>query len=338
MNSGIDFVVLWVDGDDSEWIKSYNFHKKQLFANPTEIDTHRYRDMDILKYLFRSFDYYSPWVDNIYFVTCGQKPSWLTDVQGKLKFINHEDFIPKEFLPTFNSTTIEMFIHLIPNLSEKFVFFNDDTILNAPIPADFFYKKGKPCDTLALHPNIENNIESYPYGSIMHTAITILNSKFSPKNTLYNHFTKIFNYKYGLSTNLKNLLCIPWWGFSGFVNYHSAQPFTKTTFFKVWSAHSELLRKSAESKFRQGDNISQYLFRFSQLLEGDFHPVSQVNRSIFYNVSDSNIDSVLSCLKQAKIKVICINDSEKMTKFEYVTNELSTFLESKFPNKSSYEL
>ena len=37
-----------------------------------------------------------------------------------------------EFLPTFNSTTIETMPHYIPNLSEHFIYFNDDMFLIKP--------------------------------------------------------------------------------------------------------------------------------------------------------------------------------------------------------------
>jgi len=338
MSSGIDYVILWVDGDDSNWIESYNFHKKNIFSNPSPIEKYRYRDMDILKYVFRSFEKFSPWVDNIYFVTCGQKPNWLNEFSSKIKLVNHEDFIPKEFLPTFNSTTIEMFIHLIPGLSDKFVFFNDDMLINSEVKPDFFFKNDKPCDTFSLHPNIENNIASYPYGSILHTAITLCNSVYSPKVFLKNNFFKLFNLKYGLSSNFKNALCIPWWGFSGFVNYHGPQAYTKSTFQKVWHYHSDVLLKSAGSKFRQGDSISQYLFRFSQLLEGDFYPVSQVERSSFYNLSETNLQSALDDISQSRTKMICLNDSERMSNFDHIVDRLSQTLCSKFPHKSKFEL
>jgi hypothetical protein len=82
-------------------------------------------------------------------VTCGQKPEWLDDGNPRLRMVNHADYIPAECLPTFQSNTIELNLHRIPDLSERFVLFNDDLFLLRPVPPEFFFRKGLPvipCD------------------------------------------------------------------------------------------------------------------------------------------------------------------------------------------------
>lgn len=69
--------------------------------------------MGYLKYWFRGVEKYAPWVHKIYFVTCGQKPDWLNENHDKLVLVNHEDYIPHEYLPTFSSHTIELNFHRI---------------------------------------------------------------------------------------------------------------------------------------------------------------------------------------------------------------------------------
>ena len=54
---------------------------------------------------------------------------------------------PEEYLPTFNSHTIEMNLHRIKGLSEQFVYFNDDMFINKPMKPRDFFVHGKPCDT-----------------------------------------------------------------------------------------------------------------------------------------------------------------------------------------------
>ena len=47
--------------------------------------------------------------------------------------------MPPEVLPTFNSTTIEMFIANIPDLAEHFIYGNDDIYpLRPTLPDDWF--------------------------------------------------------------------------------------------------------------------------------------------------------------------------------------------------------
>ena len=70
--------------------------------------------------------------------------TWLNTENPKLTVVNHKDYIPEEYLPTFSSHPIELNLHRIKGLSEQFVYFNDDTfIINAMQPEDFF-KKGLP--------------------------------------------------------------------------------------------------------------------------------------------------------------------------------------------------
>ncbi len=124
----IDFVLLWVDGNDSVWQQQKNLYLSQEISVPLG-DANgncRFRDHGLLRYWFRSVERFAPWVNKVFFVTCGQKPEWLDESYSKLCLVNHKDFIPAEYLPTFHSNTIELNLHRIDTLSEHFVLFNDD--------------------------------------------------------------------------------------------------------------------------------------------------------------------------------------------------------------------
>ncbi|MDE8070900.1 stealth family protein, partial [Erysipelothrix rhusiopathiae] len=125
----IDFVVPWVDGSDKDWIRD----RLQLEGKGVEITDSDYRDWDIFKYWFRAVEMYAPWVNNVYLITYGHLPEFLNVDHPKLKIINHTDYIPKEYLPTFSSHAIELNMHRIEGLSEHFVYFNDDMFLNKPV-------------------------------------------------------------------------------------------------------------------------------------------------------------------------------------------------------------
>ncbi len=63
---------------------------------------------------------------------------------GEVKVVLHRDIIPEEYLPTFNSTEIEMFLHRIPGLAERFIYFNDDIFpVRECRESDFFTGDGK---------------------------------------------------------------------------------------------------------------------------------------------------------------------------------------------------
>ncbi len=160
----IDFVLAWVDGSDNEWQKE----KAQYCGKNTSEDgrEERYRDWDILKFWFRGVEKYASWVNKIFFVTWGHLPSWLDTHNPKLEIVNHASYIPGQFLPTFNSHTIELNFHRIKGLSEQFVYFNDDFFITNPVKQEDFFINGVPKDMLALQPvvaNVDNPVMSYIY-------------------------------------------------------------------------------------------------------------------------------------------------------------------------------
>ena len=147
----IDFVIAWVDGGDPAWQRERDRYGKMGEKTAVEetgereksgvaCDTRdvRYRDWDCLRFWFRSVEQNAPWVHKIYFVTWGHVPKWLNGNHPKLEIVRHEDYIPGEFLPTFNSHTIELNFHRIPGLSEQFVYFNDDMFLLQQVSPDSF--------------------------------------------------------------------------------------------------------------------------------------------------------------------------------------------------------
>ena len=118
---GIDFVILWVDGNDPKWQSEKATYDSNI--NDDSNSASRYRDWGLLPYWFRGVEKFTPWVNKIHFVTWGHVPEFLNLNNPKLNIVNHKDFIPEEYLPTFSSHAIELNIHRIPGLSEKFIYF-----------------------------------------------------------------------------------------------------------------------------------------------------------------------------------------------------------------------
>ncbi len=119
MRKSIDLVYLWLDGNDANWQTKRNsfmsvLEKDTLKNNPNDaLCEGRYANNDELKYSLRSIEKYAPWIRKIFIVTDGQIPSWLNTSNSKIQIIDHSDIIPQDFLPCFNSGTIEYFIHKI---------------------------------------------------------------------------------------------------------------------------------------------------------------------------------------------------------------------------------
>ena len=111
----------------------------------------RYRDWGTLRFLFRGIQKHLPFVNQVFLLVSGesQVPEWID--RENVHVVLHKDIIPKRFLPTFNSTTIEMFMHRIPGLGEEFLYFNDDMFPVMDCRQEDFFVEGKPVIGFAHH-------------------------------------------------------------------------------------------------------------------------------------------------------------------------------------------
>ena len=118
----IDMVFTYCDGTDPKFIEEKNrFLKEKDKVNNKPI---RYININEIVYSVRSVLKFMPWINMIYIITNKQIPP--IELNPKVKIIDHTEIIPKKYLPTFNSDVIESFIHNIPELSEIFLYNNDD--------------------------------------------------------------------------------------------------------------------------------------------------------------------------------------------------------------------
>ena len=134
----VDFVFPYVDGNDPIWQEVYKEERRKNDL-PTRISNVRFRQWDNLKYLFRGIEKFAPWIGNVYMIVSNkeQVPEWVDT--NEVNIVLHSDIIPEQFLPTFNSCTIEMFLGNIKGLSERFIYANDDMFfLRAVEEEDYF--------------------------------------------------------------------------------------------------------------------------------------------------------------------------------------------------------
>ncbi len=145
----IDAVILWVNGNDETYkAKLLPFLETQPVSSLQF--TNRYDQLDEIEFTVNSIIKYASFIDNIFIVTDNQTPRFLksdSPKYAKVKIVDHTDIFKgyESCLPTFNSRTIESCIHRIPNLSEHFLYLNDDFfIINPTTRSDFFNDQGYP--------------------------------------------------------------------------------------------------------------------------------------------------------------------------------------------------
>ena len=335
----IDFVVPWVDGDDPEWLK-----EKRKYASDGAIaqgvgdsGEERYRDWGLLRYFFRSVSKNAPWVNSVYLVTCGHLPEWINVECPKLHCVKHEDYIPQEWLPTFNSNTIELNLHRIDSLSERFVLFNDDLLILDRVEENDFFHKGLPRATAVL------NAEGLSRGSSFYTAFnnaSVLSDHFTPKNSVMKHPLKWFNPVYG-AKQLRSALMLVYPTFKGFYEPHLCNSFLKSTFDEVWRVESTELEKTSSHRFRGASDVSNWLMKDWQCAKGEFYPRSVSFGHAFSIGGDngSTMEDVELYLRNRKGKVVCLNDAPMPAcQFEAKKQRILACLDELFPEKCEFEL
>lgn len=332
MKEKIDFVILWVDGNDVNWQNDKKIWEKNIKGSSNSIN--RFRDWENLKYWFRAVEKFASWVHKIYFVTYGHIPSWIDTNNKKLVIVKHEDYIPKKYLPLFNSNAIEVKLNNIKGLSDKFVLFNDDMFLiKKTKPTDFFIND-LPRDEFAEESLIPSgNGDVYPF--TLFNNMEIINKYFNKKEVLKKNFSKIYNLKYGIKNNIRTFLMYPWDKYSGIYNPHIPQAFLKSSFDFFWTNEKEYMINTLSNKFRDKTDTTQYLFRYYQLLSGNFVPRTH-KFGAHFNLQNDNSKIVAHIIKQ-KTNLICINDSDPNLDFEKVRDEINSAFEKILPEKSSFE-
>ncbi len=326
----IDIVVPWVDGNDPLWQAERSAYRPATNADGSAA---RFREWGLFQYWFRSIEKYAPWVRTVHLVTWGHLPPWLNTAHPKLHIVNHKDYIPAEYLPTFSSHTIELNMHRIEGLADHFIYFNDDVYLNAPTRPQDFFKNGLPVDTAVLGmPRIADNFSFMPYIGL--NMLGELNMTFSKYRVIKQNFFKWFNLKYGKNL-LYNFWLLPGNCFIGFKNFHTCIPYCKQTLQQVWQAYPKALHHTCLQRFRSREDVNQYLFRYWRLLRGEFTPGGPNSR--YLTIGEHSAQQIESVLCNKKYKVACINDDPTDFDFETEQENIVTLFKNKFPNPCSYE-
>ncbi len=149
------------------------------------------------------------------------------------------------------------------------------------------------------------------------------------------YYSQNYSYKSRLSNYFYNTLSdeIPWLKLN-----HVPQPHLKSTFDVAWKCKPDLFRSTSSNKFRTKFDITHYLFRYINLLSGNFFPYEYrdyLSREI--NVS-SDMEELLTQL--AGMNLLSVSDTEKLSSTEFEKSKiiLKNYLDNILPGKSSFEI
>lgn len=328
----IDFVIAWVDMNDPVWQESFAKNAGKIDNSRNEVSQARFRDHGLLKYWFRGVEKFAPWVRNVHFVTCGQKPEWLNAEHPKLRLVHHKDYIPNQFLPIFNSSVIEIYLHRIPNLADHFVYFNDDFFIINELSPERFFKNGVPQDIAAFRMNLGLSL----WSKCLRNNIRVINERFDKKEVLQRDHEKWHDPSYGSRARLTKMLS--WYDkFITLRTPHNAQPYTKTTYEEVWQYAGSQLTEMSEHKFRSPKDFTQELFRTWQICMSNFEPYNTYQDTKMFPLL-FRAAKAIEALKQQSYTLVCLNDNERMRNYRQTMQEIEHAFEQILPEKSTFEL
>lgn len=290
----MDAVITYVNGLDPVWREEYS---KAL--NIPALDK-RFRDWGTLKYLLRGICKYMPFIRSVHLVVSGvsQVPEWASD---NLRIVTHRDIIPQEFLPTFNSTTIEMFLHRIPGLDERFIYFNDDMFPVSPCEESDFFRDGK----------IVIGFSRHLFAGGMYKRQCRNSDRMARK---------------ALGLGNSPLFVRP---------QHICSPMLRDASEEVFERMKDEIFPTL-SRVRTMENLNQYLF-----LDYLFHQGRAIPERLsgkFFSIATSSASTIGKHLISPSRKLVCINDVH--LKDEAYLSERTILLDSferALPEKSIYE-
>ena len=333
MDEKIDFIITWVDESDPKWRKEFEYYsaKETRYINT---DACRYRDWDTLRYWFRGVEKFAPWVNKIHFVTYGHLPKWLNTDNPKLVIVKHEDFVPADYLPTFNPKTMEFFFHKIKGLSDRFVYFNDDMFLIDGVSPDRFFKNDLPCDIGQIA--CMNHAKPDIFDSSVFLAIALINLHFDKKTAIHDNLWKWYSPVYPRISRV-NFHFRKFSKFPGFKMNHLPQGYLKQTYDEVWKFCEEHITRTCSDKFRSYGDVSHWLVRYWQLASGNFTPYNVFEDGKYYNINEASIDKIVWCIKNQGKSMVCLNDNNDKIDFEVMKRKIQEAFEHILPEKSLFE-
>ena len=292
----MDAVITYVNGLDPVWQAEY---EKAVGPLPLQ---KRFRDWGTLKYPLRGISDCLPFIDKVFLIVSSdsQVPSWAD--RKNLRVVLHKDIIPAELLPTFNSCTIEMFLHRIPGLSEEFLYFNDDMFPLSPCDREDFFRDGKGLIGISRHIYAGNIFKK--------------NCKVSSNLALK-----------ALGKRKRPYFIRP---------QHICSPMLVSSGKEAFSALENEILASC-SRTRSKDNPNQYLFLDYMYFSGKLVPRRISKMHISQGVWPG--EKIAGYIKNPKTKFACINDVEMPEgKYVQMRKVILDAFEERFPDKSRFEL
>lgn len=307
----IDLVYLWVDGNDPVWKAR---HDACIGKSEEGVGVNckgRFADNDELKYSLRSVEMYAPWIRHIFIVTDSQVPSWLDVSNPKVSIVDHGDIMPAQALPCFNSRVIEHHLANIPGLSERFIYANDDMMLNKPVDPDvFFAADGFPIVRFNRRPFRKLTLwfkEKVQRRRLSNYVLAI------------KHTAELVEKRYGR--------------YFGGKTHHNMDAYLKSDCLHVREVFKQEIDAMLGHHERSASDVQRNVYSYVPIAEHRAH-LQYVGRSTSFHLHIDNPEH-FSKLDRYNPIFFCMNDSEYVSDSD--RKRAAEFMATRFPVKSAFE-
>ena len=288
----IDAVITWVDGAEP----NYQLKLEKNLKNNKALKR-QYLQANEIDFCIASIIKFAPFIRKIFIVTDKQRPS-LSKIKNlvslnKVEVIDHEEIFRdnEEYLPTFNIRAIDALLFKIKNLSERFIYFNDDMFLiKETFEKDWFVD-----NKAVLTGKWAKSYNKQVVKTISHKVKNFL--KIRPS----------FNAAQSKAANIA--------GFHEkyFKSYHCGRPQIKSVIKDFYDKNPERLTNQIRHKFRDGRQYMPYSLCWHLLIKKNLYVESSSNRLIEItksrNFSEKKLEDLLTDLdSKAEVKFLNIQD------------------------------
>ena len=288
----IDAVITWVDGSEpnyqrklKEYLTDNNTLKRQYFqANEINLCV-----ASILKY--------APFIRKIFIVTDKQRPN-LDSIKhlvtlDKVEIIDHEEIFRdnKDCLPTFNIRSIDALLFKIKNLSDKFIYFNDDM---------FLVKETSQEDWFINNKAVLTGVWAKTYNKQV-------------IKTLSHRIKKFINVRPSFNAAQSKAANIVGFHDKYFRSYHCGRPQIKSVIKNFYDTNPERLTNQIRHKFRDGRQYMPYSLCWHLLIKKNLYVESSKNKLVEINkskiLSAKKLENILISIdSKANVKFLNIQD------------------------------
>jgi hypothetical protein len=307
----IDMVFSWVEGSDPEFRARRAAQMSRYAVGEGDEAEARIRQIDELRYALRSVNMFAPWVRRIFIATDSRPPAWLAE-HPKITIVRAEEhFSDAAALPTYSSHAVESQLHNIGELSEHFLYSNDDMFFGRPLKTGMFFSPGGITRFIEAKTRIGLGANE-PARSGFENAARV------NRQLIFERFGQV------ITRHLE----------------HTAVPLRKSVLQEMEREFPEDFARTQASQFRSSTDISvtNSFYHYYALMTG--RAVQQEKAKVLYvnTTTREGLDLLLMLRKKRGYDFFCLNDSSfpEVSAAERA-ERVTSFLERYFPIPAPWE-